>query len=262
MTSLGSKLPAWSYMLRARKGPPIIHRVDGVPELVRGHKTMADNVQPAVNRLADHTIFQSEYCRTSFSEHSKIVPASWRIIHNAVDSRVFFPIPDGAWNNKEPLRIVGVSWSSNPRKGFATLAEASLLPGVEVTFVGNWCPDIPPANVKLTGTLRSEDLAEILRSSHVMLHAAWEEPCSNAIVEAMACGLPVIYRNSGGNRELAREYGVALTEDLSDTLDNLRNQYVDLRHKVLSNRDRFLISRAAGEYISIFQYAIANHPER
>ena len=98
-------------------------------------------------------------------------------------------IPDGVWNNMESLRIVGVSWSSNPRKGFATLAEASLLPGVEVTFVGNWCPDISPENVKLTGPLRPEDLAEILRSSHVMLHAAWEEPCSNAIVEALACGL-------------------------------------------------------------------------
>ena len=262
MTSLGSRLPAWSYMLRARKGPPIIHRVDGVPELVRGHKSMADNVQPAVNRLADHTIFQTEYCRTSFSEHSKIVPASWRIVHNAVDPRVFFPNLNGAWNNKEPLRIVGVSWSSNPRKGFATLAEASLLPGVEVTFVGNWCPDISPAKVKLTGPLRSEDLAEILRSSHVMLHAAWEEPCSNAIVEAMACGLPVIYRDSGGSRELTDEYGVALTEDLSDTLDNLRSQYVDLRQKVLSNRDKFLISRAANEYLSLFRYAIANHPER
>ena len=92
-----------------------------------------------------------------------------------------------------------------------------------------------------------------------MLHAAWNEPCSNAIVEALACGLPVIYRDSGGNRELADEYGVALTKDLSDTLDNLRNQYTDLRNKILFNRDKFLISRAADEYLSMFHYAIANH---
>ena len=153
MTSLGSRLPAWSYMLRARKGPPIIHRVDGVPELVRGHKSMADNVQPAVNRLADHTIFQTEYCRTSFSEHTKIVPASWRIVHNAVDPRVFFPNPNGAWNNKEPLRIVGVSWSSNPRKGFATLAEASLLPSVEVTFVGKLVSGHPAGERETDGNV-------------------------------------------------------------------------------------------------------------
>lgn len=74
----------------------------------------------------------------------------------------------------------------------------------------------------------------------------------------MACGLPVIYRDSGGNRELAGEYGVPLTADLPAVLDNLREQYVDMRQKVLQDRDTFLINRAAKEYLSMFRYAI-NH---
>ena len=261
MTPLGRVIPSWLYMLRKRKGPVLIHRVDGVPELARGHRSRADRVQPAVNRLTDHTIFQSEFCRTSFAEHSAAAPASWRVIRNGVDPRTFYPDQRNAWTNG-PLRLVAVSWSSNPRKGFATLADVSRLPGVELTFVGNWGADIPSAKVKLIGTLWFKELAEVLRSSHAMIHAAWNEACSNAIVEAMACGLPVIYRDSGGNRELAGEYGVPLTEDLPSVLDNLTQQYPRLHQKVLRDRPTFLISRAAKEYLSIFRHAITNHRVR
>ena len=255
MTWLGRMLPAWSYMGRVRRGPVLVHRVDGVAELVRGRRTKADEIQPSVNRLTDHTIFQTEYCRTSFAKHSGVVPASWRVIKNAVDPGVFFPSL-GLPMNDEDLRLVAVSWSSNPRKGFATLAEVSQLPGVQLTFVGNWCPDIDPANVKMAGALRSEELAEVMRSSHAMIHAAWNEPCSNAIIEAMACGLPIVYRDSGGNRELAGEYGVPLTDNLADVVADLKQQLVRLRDRLEADREKFLIHRAAKEYLSLFEFAM------
>ena len=258
MTLLGELVPVRMQLRRARSGPVLIHRVDGVPELVRGHKGRADEIQTAVNQLTDHTVFQTEYCRTSFAQHCGVAPASWRVINNAVDPRVFFPNPSAAVNDGT-FRMVAVSWSSNPRKGFATLADMSRLHGVELTFVGNWCLDVDPANVKLAGVRDSKGVSEILRSSHAMIHAAWGEPCSNAIVEAMACGLPVIYRDSGGNRELAGEYGIALTEDPADALENLMEHYADLREKVLHDTPRFLINRAAMEYLAMFREAIASH---
>lgn len=257
MTRLGRVIPPVLQMLRPRKGPILVHRVDGVPGVVRGTWSRSDRVQTSVNRLADHTIFQSEYCKTSFEEHSATPPTSWRVIQNAVDPQVFYPAPDGAWSGGV-LRLAAVSWSDNPRKGFAAMAEASRLPGVEVTFVGRWCADVHPANVKMAGVLESAKIADVLRSSHAMLHPAWNEPCSNAIIEAMACGLPVIYRDSGGNRELAGKYGVPMTEDgdLPAALDDLRRQYRSLRKKVLQNRASFLINRAANEYLAMIRYAI------
>ena len=258
MTRLGKVIPSLAYRYRKRKGPVLIHRLDGVAELVRGRKTRADEVQPALNRLTDHTIFQTEYCRTSFAEHCGVVPGSWRVIKNAVDPEVFFPNPAPP-KQDGPFRLVAVSWSSNPLKGFATLAEMSRLPGVQVTFVGNWCTEVDPASVNVAGVMRAENLAKVIRSSHAMIHAAWNEPCSNAIVEAMACGLPVIYRDSGGSRELAGKYGVPLSDDLAFTVATLRGQYAELREKVLRSRSTFLISRAAQEYLTLFREAIATH---
>ena len=258
MTFLGRWLPERLYSSGARRGPVLIHRVDGVAELVRGRRTVADDIQPAVNLLTDYTIFQTEYCRTSFAEHCRISPVNWNVINNAVDPTVFFPDPDVVWDGGT-LRLIAVSWSSNQRKGFATLAEVSRLPGVELTFAGNWCPDINPANVKIAGVLNSPELAALMRSNHAMIHAAWNEPCSNAIVEAMACGLPIIYRDSGGSCELAGEYGTPLSGTRIETLNTFKSLYAILRRKLLRDRDRFLISRAANEYVSSFRHAIAHY---
>lgn len=259
-TGLRSLMPQRMQMLfPAVPSPVLIHRVDGVPELVRGRRTIADDVQLAVNRLTDHTVFQSEFCKSTFATHCGVSPASSRVILNGVDPTVFFADAANTWE-RGPIRLAAASWSSNPRKGFATLAEVSRLPGLEVTFAGNWCPDVDPAYVRLAGILNSAEVAGLMRSSHAMIHAAWNESSSNAIMEAMACGLPVIYRDSGGNRELAGDYGVPLEEDLSKTMDNLRRRYAELRGKVIADGRRFAIARAAEEYVSFFRYAIENRP--
>ena len=255
MDAIGRFVPAWLHMLGRRKGPVMVHRVDGVPELVRGHRTAADTVQPGINRLADHTIFQTEYCRTSFVEHCGVTPKSWQVINNAVNPRFFFP----AHKSRKPggvLRLVAVSWSANRRKGFETLAQLSCLSRVEVIFAGNWCPDIEPAEVRVVGVLNSRELADLIRSCDAMVHAAWNEPCSNAIMESMACGLPIVYRDSGGNAELAKDYGVPLGDDLSATLDELMVNYAILRERLRDRREFFLIERAAKEYLAMFRYAV------
>ena len=254
-TVLRRLLPQRMQMVSAVPAPVLIHRVDGVPELTRGRRTIADDVQLAVNRLTDHTVFQSKYCENTFATHCGVIPASSRVILNGVDPTVFFPDPANTWA-KGPIRLVALSWSSNPRKGFATLADVSRLPGMEVTFAGNWCPDVDPANVRLLGVLDSTEVAGVLRSSHAMIHAGWHESSSNAIMEAMACGLPVIYRDSGGNRELAGDYGIPLEEDLSETVNNLRHRYAELRRKVITDASRFAIGRAAEEYVAFFRYAL------
>ena len=260
MNSLGRMLPERLYLGRKRSGPPLVHRLDGVAELARGHRTDADDIQPAVNRLTDYTIFQSEYCRDSFSEHCGISPASSRVITNGTDPNLFFPDPEVAWDGG-PLRLVAASWSSNPRKGFAEMAQFSRLPAVELSFAGNWCPDVDPANVKLVGLLDSRELGKLMRNNHVLLQPALNEACSNVIVKALACGLPVIYRDSGGNRELAEDYGVAMSDDIESTLDATMSNYVGLRKKVVAHRHKFLIQRAAEEYLSVFNLALTAPPQ-
>ena len=128
-----------------------------------------------------------------------------------------------------------------------------------MTFAGNWCPEVDIGDVRRVGVLNSLELGSLMRTNHALLQPARNEACSNVIVEAMASGLPVIFRDSGANRELAGEYGVALSDNLSDTLSALRAVYGELRERVLTDSYKFLIGRAAKEYLAVFTDAIQTH---
>lgn len=249
---IGKRIPVkfWIRLFK-RSGPILVHRLDGVAELIRGKRTYADDIQPAINALCDHTIFQSEYCRSSFAQYN-VTPHNYNVIKNGIDSEIFYPTPHKKTNGKN-LKLVAVSWSDNPRKGFAELANISEIDNVELTFIGRWAQSINKKHVNCVGIKKSYELADIMRKSDGMVHAAINEPCSNAILESLACGLPVIYKNSGGNEELAGDYGIPLSRDLHNTINTFRDKLDFLREKVIQDNGRFSIGIVADKYIQVFK---------
>jgi len=55
------------------------------------------------------------------------------------------------------------------------------------------------------GSQSPERILEMLRESDVFLHSSVSEGISNAVLEAMACGLPVVVTDAGGMREAVRD---------------------------------------------------------
>ncbi len=237
---------------RWRRGsrPPFVHRLDGVFRLYgRPTDDPADVDQLAINRFADWTVYQSEFCRTSFEAEGADVSRS-TVVMNGVDLEVFYPArtPPAAG----PLRLVAIAWSPNRRKGGPDVARASLAPGVEVTFVGNWPAGVDPARVRVVPPQGHAALSDLLRGHHALLHMAQNDPCSNAVLEAMACGLPVIYHPSGGNPEIVGNCGVACAEDLEAPVTQLRDRYGELRERTLARRADLSVERAADAYLDVF----------
>jgi len=227
----------------------MIHRVDGVAALNRGSGGMADFTQFAVNALCDHTIFQSRFCQESFEE-SGGSPSKWSIAYNGVDGDVYFQ--SDAPRRSGPFRIGASSWSPNRRKGFDALAEISEIEDVELHFFGNWCTEVDQKQVINHGPTAAPELAESLRGMDAFAHAAKNEPSSNSILEALATGLPVMYLDSGGNRELAGDFGFALGRNLAEAVEQIRANLESLQKSVVAGRDRFLIGQAADAYMRVF----------
>lgn len=206
-----------------------VHRVDGPIALYRGGDNFIDGDVWARNQWADVTVFQSQYSRQAHEERG------WTfrnplIIPNAVDPTIFYPAsltPRG-----EKLRLISTSWSSNPNKGAATyhwLDEHLDWDRYTYTFVGN----LPGTfrHIQVRPAVPSHHVAALLRAHDVYLTASLHDPCSNALLEALACGLPAIYAKSGGHAELVKEAGLGFSspEEIPAHLVTLEHNYVTYR---------------------------------
>lgn len=197
----------------AREDVRLVHRVDGPIGVYRGFDDGTDARIAAMNaELAHATVVQSRF---SLDAHARlgldlVAPV---VIPNAPDPAIFHPPAGREPLDDRPARVVATSWSDNPRKGADALRAlgATADPArFELTFVGR-----APAGLhgwELVGPLASEELAELLRTQDCYVAASVDDPCSNALLEALACGLPALYRRSGGHPELVREAGVGFAE--------------------------------------------------
>jgi glycosyltransferase involved in cell wall biosynthesis len=195
-------------------GCRVVHRVDGPIALYRGHDDGGDRKIVEINdALADGTVFQSQWSREAHRQ-AGIELREPVVIPNAVDPTIFFPPPEARSANGRRLRVIATSWSDNPRKGAGTvaaLARAADPARYDFTFVGR----TPHAleGVRVFGPLSSGELAAELRTHDIYVAASMFEPCSNALLEALASGLPVLYRRSGSHAELVGEAGIGFDDE-------------------------------------------------
>jgi glycosyltransferase involved in cell wall biosynthesis len=63
------------------------------------------------------------------------------------------------------------------------------------------------SHVHLLGEYSQRDAPAIFRRAHLLLHTKVQDPCPTLVIEAMACGLPVVHPASGGTTELVGDVG-------------------------------------------------------
>src|SRR2546426_4246637 len=190
-----------------RDGVRMVHRVDGPIGVYRGFDDGTDGRIAAVNRdLAGATILQSRF---SLDKHRELGLElnSPVVIHNATDPAIFHP-PETREPLRRRLRVIATSWSDNPRKGGDVLEWLDRhldLDSYDLTFAGNTQARLE--RIRVVGPLGSQPLADLLRTQDAYLAPSQDDPSSNALLEALACGLPAAFRRSGGHPELVGDAG-------------------------------------------------------
>ncbi len=197
----------------ARSDVRLVHRVDGPIGVYRGFDDGTDRrIRELNDEFAAATVFQSRFSMEKHAELGLDLRAPV-LIPNAPDPEIFHhPPPGRAPLGARKLRVIATSWSSNPRKGADVLAwlDRNLDEDVEVTFAGQ--TETAFERIKVVPPLASRPLADLLREHDVYLAASRDDPCSNALLEGLACGLPAAFRRSGGHPELVGDGGLGFDE--------------------------------------------------
>ena len=215
------------------------------------------------NKVADHTVFVSQWLKNIFID-SGFSSKNFDVIMSGANSEIFNYHERAFWNNNEPLRIVTHHWGSNINKGFDIYSyldksiHEKYKNEIKFTYIGNLNKDL---EFKATETFKpkaGKELASLIKENHIYLTASINEPSGNHHIEGAQCGLPILYRNSGGIPEFTKGFGVEFhnNEDFFESLDQLKNDYAKFYEKM--KEYPFNSEAMSKDYLDLFRKLLSS----
>jgi glycosyltransferase involved in cell wall biosynthesis len=202
----------WSWQLFAapviwigwlRRKPVIVNYRGG--EAREYLRASARWVKPSLARAAQ-LVVPSGFLRQVFSEFG--VSAS--VIPNIIDLETFYPAPD---RPSESVFTLVITRNLEPIYGLDTAIRALALareaiPAIQLKIAGSGPQGEElqrladglglGSAVVFLGRLERNQIVELYHSAHAMLNPSRVDNMPNSVLEALACGLPVISTNVGG----------------------------------------------------------------
>jgi glycosyltransferase involved in cell wall biosynthesis len=168
------------------------------------------------------------------------------VIPNGVDTNVFYP-DESAFDQEEVVITAGATRITE-RKGLRHLLEAVALLGddaskvrVEIMGDGSAKESLEKlakklgieALVNFLGRIDAAETPRYYRRAQIFVLPSYNEGMSNALLEALASGLPVVVTHTGGSEELVSEgvNGIYVATGSSESIRDALNQLLESKNK-------------------------------
>jgi glycosyltransferase involved in cell wall biosynthesis len=207
-----------------QRGVRVVQRLDGINWIHRVRPVSFKHTLRAEygnwllafirNFVTDRILYQSEFSHKLWDARFGIPRKPVSVAHNGVDLNVYSPGAGQVSNLTYKLLVVEGSLGGGYEGGLENairLAENLVARGcpMEVVIVGEvgaalkaeWDAksSVP---LKWMGLVKRDAIPDLMRSAHLFFSADVHPSCPNSVIEALACGLPVVSFDTGSLAEL------------------------------------------------------------
>lgn len=223
---------ALDYIERMRgRGAKFVWNQNGVayPAWASSGYESTNQAMRLLRQHADYVVYQSDFCRRCADRFLGTVQTPWETIYNCVDTDVFTPRQRGFEANG-PLVLLAAGTHQQKERVLVALEALYLLRRkggrrFKLNIAGpldwpNASRELDQAirvldisdDVEVLSAFHQKDAPDIYRAADILVHLKYKDPCPTVVIEAMACGVPVIGSNSGGLPELVGSEGGLLLD--------------------------------------------------
>jgi glycosyltransferase involved in cell wall biosynthesis len=242
------------------KGLAIIHANHGTAIGVKQQKKDIFNkikweilgaIEKFETKRADLVVAVSNFVKNEIVEYYRIDSKKIEVVYNGINPKEFFRRSKN--RHKETFPVLLSVGRLNQLKGFDHVLNALNIivdrcPKIMQIIVGegpgekslkNYCTKHSLLkNVKFISQVNTEELNKLYSSCDLFIHVPTYEPFGMVVIEAMACGAPVVTSATGGVPEIVDDAGIVIPDinpsRLANTVLSLLNSE-DKRRELSNN---------------------------
>lgn len=220
-------------------GKKIVLRVDNILRNSRNRNTGMTRMRDFAE-WADLVIYQSVWAKEKLQPF--LQAKNHKVILNAVDENIFYP----AETEPSIYNVLYSRFNRDETKCFEIARDwfAERYAGVNnmnLTLVGQYSPELVEYNFdfynnekhKYLGVISTpENMADVYRNNWGLIYSYYHDACSNTLIEALMCGLTILYPDP------------FFKEGSANEIEVLYNLY---------GRNYFMLHRMVSEYKSVME---------
>jgi glycosyltransferase involved in cell wall biosynthesis len=178
-----------------------------------------------LHSMADFVVYQSAFCKMACEKFLINLCERSAIVHNCVDTEMFVPCDERRPSISEQPVLFAIAARGKTfyrvKCAIEVLAQLKETVANSKLLIAGYSQKSPADRMIINEVLdfaarfkldlndlifyppyTREQAPSLLAHAHILLHTKYNDPCPNLVIEALSCGLPVVYSASGGTPEL------------------------------------------------------------
>ncbi len=224
--------------------------------------------------LSDWVVYQSEFSRKMAGKYLYNRTENYSIIYNGVDVSHFIPqhrrnkkiviMALGNWRDADIVCTCLESFRLFEKKRKSEFKLIGQMANDVEKRVNTWLADHAQLgdSISIVGKVGFEQLPDFINQCDIALHIKCGDWCPNAVLESLACGVPVVYHELGGTKETVGNAGIAIEYEpycydeeyarkASDSILKIADELEEYRERARHQALNFSIEKVTQQYMEV-----------